>query len=754
MSDNKSIYSIKREISLRFDQEEILEKILAYLQTNDRGILALPTGYGKTLLIKAITDRTAQGIVMIISPTISQNNQTIKVSNETTFKDEGDLTPSLDSQLNFSSGKKYIIKSTLDESECVRFLIENINKRSYIFTTYNSLNKLYDLIEENKIPIDMIIFDEAHHCLNIKYDNVKKSKYIKKFLYITATPKYSSEDKKLSMNNEEIYGKIVAQKSIKECIELGILNSFQFIFLSNNNSIINSFVLELRKLIGNTSNSYDDKFLLNCAIIWACLDKKEYKVDNILVYCSNIYECENYKKFFENHKEIFRIETETYHSGKDGKKSERNKQNEETLQKFEKGEIKVIFSVDALKEGIDIPEAQSVMILSNITKSIPIVQIIGRILRKKEGKNISKIICPFDKNNPDKNQYHLMEIFQALESNEIIEHLDSNYYKYFHHFHRMISEYLAYNLKIDPDEMAKLFNTFRDILCRNVPIKTDKKEYAQFLASFINKTNNIPVKDDQDFYQSRMAYILYLFRIEFRTIGLDNEIETILKSAKQNIFDDSIFGLEISQKVKDAVSYYQQHKTFDGSGIDTIRGNYRDGRLTPYEINELDKCCESWKESYGLPKEAYPGFRGALTRILRQDITIVKTAQSHFAQIRLAERDCRINPYILSKFETEKIWKGVFDNHLTYDEICDEIIRLSRIENIDKDDEEKLNKYIKQLREKKKQSDEYIKSTFLEYQNRGYFNYKIIESVWNKIRQNCEDEVIEKLNGDNIMYNM
>lgn len=69
-----------------------------------------------------------------------------------------------------------------------------------------------------------------------------------------------------------------------------------------------------------------------------------------------------------------------YHSGmsKDDK--------EETLRKFKAGENRILVGVKALNEGLDVPEADSVLVVSGDSTELEATQVLGRIIRARHGK--------------------------------------------------------------------------------------------------------------------------------------------------------------------------------------------------------------------------------------------------------------------------------------------------------------------------------------------------------------------------------
>ena len=89
------------------------------------------------------------------------------------------------------------IKLTTEPSIITNFLQidENYydNKDKIIIITYQSLDTLFQILQENYINVDLICFDEAHHICADKtkellFQNEYTEKYVDKMLFFTATP--------------------------------------------------------------------------------------------------------------------------------------------------------------------------------------------------------------------------------------------------------------------------------------------------------------------------------------------------------------------------------------------------------------------------------------------------------------------------------------------------------------------------------------------------------------------------------------
>jgi hypothetical protein len=90
-------------------------------------------------------------------------------------------------------------------------------KHQFIFTTYNSIGR----VNEADINIDVVYFDEAHHCVKpANFVGIAHTSAVADNAYFfTATPKFNNS--KESMNNTDVYGNNIITIPAQELIEAG-----------------------------------------------------------------------------------------------------------------------------------------------------------------------------------------------------------------------------------------------------------------------------------------------------------------------------------------------------------------------------------------------------------------------------------------------------------------------------------------------------------------------------------------------------
>ena len=213
-------------LKLRYHQQEAVNLLREY----NKGQIIVPTGGGKTMI--AITDahrefnscawdvimkEPERKVIVVVAPRILLAQQLSK-----DFEELLDVHPMLKYKvMHVHSGDTHHY-STTDSGNIFAWNAVNYRFNKLIFTTYHSLHR----IQEAKINVDSIYFDEAHNSVQRHFfpavefyssmDNVR-------CYFFTATPKYNKSVCTPSMDDEEIYGKEIERISARELIKSGYI---------------------------------------------------------------------------------------------------------------------------------------------------------------------------------------------------------------------------------------------------------------------------------------------------------------------------------------------------------------------------------------------------------------------------------------------------------------------------------------------------------------------------------------------------
>lgn len=349
-------------------QNEIINLSMTHFTNNNKGILVLTCGVGKTLISLWVAKRLNCRKILIGVPNILLLNQW-----------EAEVKRIFDIPV-------FKVFGVINGATIATFLLQSC----IILTTYKSAQKIINPTKK-KYTFDITILDEAHHVTGPDDEKDRKT-YIRileipslKQLALTATLKnMDKKDNKIIANNSEDYfGIRIDTKTLLWAIE---------------NNIVCDYVIQT---IIKTRNEVDSKKSLAAYV--AVESIKNGDSHHLLIYANSL----------ANSREIINqvglYDKSIYASSYSGD-MKREKQ-EDIINKFKKARFGIISCVYCLGEGWDFPILDGVVFAENMTSKIRIVQSTLRACRK-------------DINNPDK---QMKIIIPVLSSNWLDE--NSNDFK-------------------------------------------------------------------------------------------------------------------------------------------------------------------------------------------------------------------------------------------------------------------------------------------------------------------------------------
>lgn len=192
-------------------------RALEAIQSNSKGLIVIPTGGGKTIVFmqdakNRIAKATQPLTFVIVAPRIML---AVQLCEEFESYMKGENV----SYFHVHSGdvKNHQSSTNSFDIELFNSISKNSGNHNFIFTTYNSLPR----INESGIEIDIVYFDEAHHC--VKPSNfvgiAQTSASADNAYFFTATPRVNNN--KESMNNTVVYGEKIINIPAQELIDVG-----------------------------------------------------------------------------------------------------------------------------------------------------------------------------------------------------------------------------------------------------------------------------------------------------------------------------------------------------------------------------------------------------------------------------------------------------------------------------------------------------------------------------------------------------
>ena len=268
---------------------------------------------------------------------------------------------------------------------------------------------------------DIVVCDEVHLGLSKEYRKFFSNNTYDKLLCMTATLPEEEEYRKLLYTLAPIIYSITLDK----CVELGIVSPYTIncipIELTKSErddykTINNKFVrckyalgpfdaFNNAKSIISNSNSHPDDKRVAAQFYQAIRERKsivDFAENKITAFQKLVGDNINNKILVFSGANAFTDQlcesvaplAVSYHSGKT------KKQKESALQQFRDNTINILCSTKALNQGLDIPNANVGIICGLTSKSLSMIQRIGRLIRFQEGK-IGSVYILYVKNSQE-----------------------------------------------------------------------------------------------------------------------------------------------------------------------------------------------------------------------------------------------------------------------------------------------------------------------------------------------------------------
>ncbi|MCL1815866.1 MAG: DEAD/DEAH box helicase family protein [Treponema sp.] len=294
-----------------------------------------------------------------------------------------------------------------------------------------SINK----IKKDRFLFNLVICDEAHRTTGVTvlgkedadFVKVHEDKYIKakKRIYMTATPRIYSEAAQTkareasaevcSMDDPEKYGEEIYRIGFGEAVDKQLLSDYKVIVLTIEEDQLSEKLAKSIKDKNAEIKTDDALKIIGCinALSKKSLTDKELfegvdpaPMRSAVAFCQNIAVSKDTvldfnacrDAYFETLAEEKRSEMVVVDAdhvdGTMGAQIREQKLHWLKSADPAKQECKILHNVRCLSEGVDVPSLDAVMFLSARNSQIDVVQSVGRVMRRAEGKKYGYIIIP------------------------------------------------------------------------------------------------------------------------------------------------------------------------------------------------------------------------------------------------------------------------------------------------------------------------------------------------------------------------
>ena len=435
-------------------QVTAIDKTLAGFQIHDRGKLIMACGTGKTFTALRLAEQFAEknggkARILFLVPSISLLSQTLK---EWTAQARLDLRSYAVCSDNKVAKKAEDI-ATYDLEIPVSTNGEDIYERlshskrakglTVVFSTYQSLAAIHDAQQHGLEPFDLIICDEAHRTTGATllgdepsvFSRIHDANYIAgaKRLYMTATPRLFDDNMKgkavehsaelYSMDDEAVYGPEFHRLGFGDAVEMGLLTDYKVLVMTVDESVAAD---AMARFTGGSGQELTLSLASAMIGAWNGVAKRSGKeqgtssgfaVDaepmrRTVAFAKDIKTSkeitETYPALIRNYQSLLleasavndislhnvdlRIAAQHVDGGMNA--MQRNTKLSWLQSTMPTDETRILTNARCLSEGVDVPALDAVVFFHPRNSMVDVVQSVGRVMRKSEGKDYGYIILP------------------------------------------------------------------------------------------------------------------------------------------------------------------------------------------------------------------------------------------------------------------------------------------------------------------------------------------------------------------------
>ena len=443
--------SRKEAFAPRKHQVEAIDKVMTGFENHDRGKLIMACGTGKTFTSLRLAEEYAKengnkARVLFLVPSIALLSQTLRewtaqstmdlrcfavCSDTKVGRAAEDIAPH-DLEVPVSTNGE-MIASTFASGKRAQGL-------HVVFSTYQSLPAVHEAQKQGLDEFDLIICDEAHRTTGVtlagedasNFVRVHDEDYIKadKRLYMTATPRLFDDSIKgkaaehsaelASMNDKAIYGPEFHRLGFGEAVEKGLLTDYKVLVMTVDEEVAAEALASVP--------TPDINLTTASAMIgaWNALAKRSGKLQGqkdgfeidaspmqrTVAFAKDIKSSqrisESFPSLIETHKaqllehqalsgtdeQNLDLEISAEHVDGTMNALQRSSRISWLEADMPSNVSRVLTNARCLSEGVDVPGLDSVIFFNPRNSMVDVVQSVGRVMRKAEGKDYGYIILP------------------------------------------------------------------------------------------------------------------------------------------------------------------------------------------------------------------------------------------------------------------------------------------------------------------------------------------------------------------------
>ena len=394
-------------------QKKAIDDVIGGFASNDRGLLIMACGTGKTLVGVWVSERLESSRTLVLVPSLSLVNQvsmewqansnepfrSLFVCSDQTVEDDA-----------FVSNTGESGHSVTTDPEKIRGFLSGLGRR-VVFCTYQSSPHIAAAQDTGAPRFDLVIADEAHHCAG-KFDSAFATVLnpgtlkVTHRLFMTATPRYLSRRMKdevgqlnvqvNSMDDTSVFGPEFHVLTFGQAIEGALLSDYQVLILGVTNRE-GKQLAEGRTLVDlfGTTQPMDAESL--AAMLGTLKAIRRCGLRHVITFHNRVKRAQEFSSSFSKVNAVL-PDDESVPNLWPGHVSGNMPTGERAriLQRFRDATqgVSLLSNARCLGEGVDIQAIDGIGFIDPRKSNIDIVQAVGRAIRKSDQDKVGTIIIP------------------------------------------------------------------------------------------------------------------------------------------------------------------------------------------------------------------------------------------------------------------------------------------------------------------------------------------------------------------------
>ena len=423
--------------SLRPHQKVAFDDVTGGFNDHDRGKLIMACGTGKTFAALRIAEAVAGigGRVLYLVPSISLFQQSMRewaTQRSIPHRYIGICSDTRAGRNDEDASLQELEIPVTTEPKAISQALREArpDAMTVVYCTYHSLGIVEDAQDDGAPAFDIVLCDEAHRTTGVERPGDRTSPFVlvhdaqriraAKRLYMTATPRLYTEGAKakaashdvevFSMDDPATYGPELHRLPFSRAVERDLLSDYKVVVLAMSEQHVDA-ALQAHLASGDSEiNITDAAKIVGC---WRALQNPENKrlgdapiqhLTRAIAFTNTIVSSKRLEAHWDGivrhaidllpeaeRPDAFRCKTR--HVDGQHHALER-KARIEWLKADSEGTCRILSNARCLSEGIDVPALDAVLFMNPKNSQVDIVQAVGRVMRKAEGKQYGYIVLP------------------------------------------------------------------------------------------------------------------------------------------------------------------------------------------------------------------------------------------------------------------------------------------------------------------------------------------------------------------------